>query len=236
MKSLLQAAMALSAVTLAQAASAAQHEVWYYQDNPDKSRFTITLSGACSGKIEKPVSRVTYGRVMDFTNGTIDRDGAHATIRFFTSDREISAVGYNGAYQPGERFTESVKDKSRHFAFTAKNDVTAYFKSLAYGNYDDRITCKDGGSLSQHVLHWGATLDRFQKKTSFVSVKHSNSTDAEQNGQYQARLSTAGTLNLPGQCSVNGNLFSGEYTFSCSPPRAIRVKVSASAEGNSRLE
>lgn len=236
MKSLFLSAIASSAVTFTQFAIAEQNEVRYYQNNPDGGQLIIELSGACSGKIKKPITRVTYGRVIDFTGNSIDRDGANAGIAFITGDSEISAVGFNSGYLSGEQFTESVKDNTRYLTFTSRNDVTAYFKSLAYGSYDDKITCKDGKSLGQQVLHWGAVLNRFQKKTSLVSVKHTNSIDNPLIGQYKAKLVTSGTLGLPGQCGVNGSLFNGEYQFTCSPPKAIRVKVSATAEGSSTME
>lgn len=235
MKKLAIVTALLGAGVAAQSAQAATSYLYYYENNPAKSSYTITLSGECSGKIELPVTQVYYGRQYDYTGNVIDRDGSYSQVYFYTNDNSIYSYGENYAYITGYKHTESVKNGKLSLNMKAKTgDAYPYFYSLEEGAYDSQITCKDGQTLSQHLFGWD-TYDAPSFKAQ-ATLSHTNSTDAPGTGEYKAKFSSTGEIEQPGQCTIKGDLFSADYSLTCSPPKTIKIKVAASAEGTSLLD
>ena len=108
--------------------------LYYYENNPAKSSFTITLSGECSGKIELPVTQVYYSRSYDYTGGTIDRDGSYIGVDFYTNDGNIYTGGSSYGYVPGDKLSESVKNDKLSLSMLVKSgNAYAYLYSLEDG-------------------------------------------------------------------------------------------------------
>lgn len=238
MKKLAIVTALLGAGVAAQPAQAAISYLYYFENNPAKSSYTITLSGECSGKIELPVTQVYYGRQYDYTGNVIDRDGSYSQVYFYTNNVNIYSYGENYAYIPGEKHAESVKNGKLSLNMRVKTgSAYPYLYGLDGGAYDSQITCKDGQTLSQHLFDWGTYISydapSFKSQAVF---SHTNSADAPGTGEYKAKFSATGEIEQPGQCTIKGELFSADYSLTCSPPKTIKVKVAASAEGTSLLD
>ena len=238
MKKLAFVTALLGAGVVAQSAQAATSYLYYFENNPTNSSFTITLSGECSGKIELPVTQVYYGRQYDYTGSVIDRDGSESSVYFYTNDGNIYSYGYNYAYVPGYKHTESVKNGKLSLNMLAKNDdAYPYLYSLEDGAYDSQITCKSGLTLAQTLMDWDPYINDYA--TSFKSqssFSHTNSTSEPATGEYIAKYSASGELQQPGACTIKGELFTADYSLTCAPVKTIKVKVTASASGTSVLD
>lgn len=235
MKKLAFATALLGAGLVAQSAQAASSSVYYFEDNPATSSYVITLSGECSGKIELPVSQVYYGRSFDYTGNVIDVGTPYSQVYFYTSDSSIYSYGYHYSSVPGDKLTESVKNGKSSLSFAAKTGAAyPYFYSLANGSYDSQITCKNGETLSQHLLGYDPYIS--YDAPSFkaqASLTHTHSTGSPGQGEYKAKFSSSGEIELPGQCTVKGDLFIADYSVVCAPAKTIKIKVVASASGTS---
>lgn len=238
MKKLAFVTALLGAGVVAQSANAATSYLYYYQNNPENASFTITLSGECSGKIELPVTEVSYGRQYDHNGGVIERDGSYGEVYFYTNDGNIYAGGYNYGYIPGEKHTESVKKSKLSLNMLIKSG-NAYpnLYSLEDGAYDSQITCKNGLTLAQTLIDWDPYISYDAPSfKSMASLSHTNSTSNPNAGEYKAKFSATGEIEQPGQCTIKGELFSADYSLVCSPVKTIKVKVAASAQGTSVLD
>ena len=230
----------LGASVLACSVQAATHYHDYEENNPQKASLTITLSGACSGKIDVPVTEVDYGNEYsdDTTPGQIDKDSSYAYFNFYTGSN-FGVNAYNYAESAGEKVTEKVKGGNRSVSFNIVGggywDIQTYFNSLAGGAYDSQIKCKDGLTLQQQMMPgWSPYYDARGNKVS-GSLTHSNSTSNPATGTYKVKFSSAGTMQVPGQCALKGTL-SGDYSFVCTPSKKITIKVTATAQGTSVLD
>lgn len=237
-KSIISSAAVLSASLIACAAQASNYSYDYVENGPQKASLTITLSGACSAKIEVPVTKVDYGNRYsdDITAGQIDRDSIYAYFEFVTGDGDISVYAYNYAESSGEKLTEKVKSGKRSMSFNIVGsgywDEQAYFSSLASGAYDSQIKCKDGGTLQQQMMpSWNPYYDARGNKVS-GSLTHSNSTSNTLTGTYKVKFTSTGTMQVPGQCK--GTL-GDTYSLVCTPEKKITIKVTATAQGTSDL-
>jgi hypothetical protein len=230
----------LGASVIACSAQAGSYSYDYEENSPQKASLTITLSGACSAKIDVPVIEVDYGNSYsdDDVAGQIDKDSSYAYFNFDTNDGSVSVNAYNYAESAGEKVTEKVKSGKRSVSFNIVGggywDVQAYFYSLAGGGYDSQIKCKDGGTLQQQMMPgWGPYYDARGNKVS-GSLTHSNSTSDPSTGTYKVKFSSTGTMQVPGQCALKGTLGS-DYSFVCAPSKKITIKVTATAQGTSTL-
>ncbi len=231
----------LGASVIACSAQAGSYSYDYEENSPQKASLTITLSGACSAKIDVPVTSVEYGNSYsdDDVAGQIDKDSSYAYFDFNTSDGSVSVNAYNYAESAGEKVTEKVKSGKRSVSFNIVGggywSVQAYFDSLAGGAYDSQIKCKDGGTLQQQMMPgWGPYYDARGNKVS-GSLTHSNSTSDPSTGTYKVKFSSTGTMQVPGQCALKGTLGS-DYSFVCAPSKKITIKVTATAQGTSQLD
>ena len=231
----------LGASVIACSAQAGSYSYDYEENSPQKASLTITLSGACSAKIDVPVTKVYYGNEYsdNTTAGQIDKDSSYAEFNFYTNDGSVSVNAYNYAESAGEKVTEKVKSGKRSVSFNIVGggywDVQAYFDSLAGGAYDSQIKCKDGGTLQQQMMPWwGPYYDARGNKVS-GSLTHSNSTSDPSTGTYKVKFSSTGTMQVPGQCALKGTLGS-DYSFVCAPSKKITIKVTATAQGTSTLD
>lgn len=213
----------------------------YAENNPENASLTITLSGACSAKINIPVTRVDYSNRYsdDDVPGQIDKDSSNAYFDFETSDSDISVNAFNDIESMGEKLTEKVKNGKRSLSFNIVGggywDVQANFDSLAGGAYDSQIKCKDGGTLQDQMMPgWSSSYDARGEKVS-GSLTHSNSTSDPSTGTYKVKFVSTGTLNAPNQCALKGTLGSADYSFVCTPAKKITVKVTATAQGTSTM-
>lgn len=231
----------LSASVIACSAQAGSYSYDYEENSPQKASLTISLSGACSAKIDVPVTKVVYGNGYsdNTTAGQIDKDSSYAYFDFNTSDGSVRVNASNYAESAGEKITEKVAKGKRSLSFNIVGggywDIQAYFYSLAGGGYDSQIKCKDGGTLQQQMMPgWGPYYDARGNKVS-GSLTHSNSTSNPATGTYKAKFSSSGTLQVPGQCALKGVL-AGDYSFVCAPSKKITIKVTATAQGTSQLD
>ncbi len=230
----------LSASVIACSAQAGSYGYDYEENSPQKASLTITLSGACSAKIDVPVTSVEYSNSYNDNNvaGQIDKDSSYADLYFYTSDGSIRVNAYNYTESAGEKITEKVAKGKRSLSFNIVGggywDIQATFSSLANGTYDSQIKCKDGGTLQQQMMPgWGTYYDGRGNKVS-GSLTHSNSTSNPATGTYKAKFSSTGTMQVPGQCALKGTLGS-DYSFVCAPSKKITIKVTATAQGDSTL-
>lgn len=230
----------LGASVIACSAQAGSYSYDYEENSPQKASLTISLSGACSAKIDVPVTKVVYGNQYsdNTTAGQIDKDSSSAYFDFDTNDGSVSVNANNYAESAGEKVTEKVKSGKRSVSFNIVGggywDVQAYFDSLAGGAYDSQIKCKDGGTLQQQMMPgWGPYYDARGNKVS-GSLTHSNSTSDPSTGTYKVKFSSTGTMQVPGQCALKGTLGS-DYSFVCAPSKKITIKVTATAQGDSTL-
>ena len=230
----------LGASVIACSAQAGSYSYYYEENSPQKASLTITLSGACSAKIDVPVTKVDYGNEYsdNTTAGQIDKDSSYAHFDFNTSDGSINVYAYNYAESSGEKLTEKVAKGKRSVSFNIVGsgywDVQAYFYSLAGGAYDSQIKCKDGGTLQQQMMPgWLPHYDARGNKVS-GSLTHSNSTSDPSTGTYKVKFSSTGTMQVPSQCALKGTLGS-DYSFVCAPSKKITIKVTATAQGDSTL-
>ena len=239
MKKLAFVTALLGAGVVAQSAQAATSYLYYFENNPANSSFTITLSGECSGKIELPVTQVYYGRQYDYTGSVIDRDGSYSQVYFYTNDGSIYSYGENNGYVTGDKHSEAVKNGKLSLSMLVKSgNAYPYLNSLEEGSYDSQITCKDGQTLSQHLVGgWDTYIsyDAPSFKTT-ATLTHTNSTDSPATGEYKAKFSASGEIEQPGQCTIKGELFTTEYSLVCAPPKVIKLKIAASASGTSLLD
>ena len=231
----------LGASVIACSAQAGSYGYDYEENSPQKASLTITLSGACSAKIDVPVTSVEYGNSYsdDDVAGQIDKDSSYTDLDFYTSDGSIRVNAYNYAESAGEKITEKVAKGKRSLSFNIVGggywDIQATFSSLANGTYDSQIKCKDGGTLQQQMMPWwGPYYDARGNKVS-GSLTHSNSTSDPSTGTYKAKFSSTGTMQVPGQCALKGAL-SSDYSFVCTPSKKITIKVTATAQGTSVLD
>ena len=233
----------LSASVIACSAQAGSYGYDYEENSPQKASLTITLSGACSAKIDVPVTSVEYHNSYsdDDVAGQIDKDSSYAEFNFYTSDGSISVNAYNYAESAGEKVTEKVKSGKRSVSFNIVGGgywgVQAYFDSLAGGAYDSQIKCKDGGTLQQQMMPGWGPYARYDGRGNKVSgsLTHSNSTSDPSTGTYKVKFSSTGTMQVPGQCALKGTLGS-DYSFVCAPSKKITIKVTATAQGTSTLD
>lgn len=230
----------LSASVIACSAQAGSYDYDYEENSPQKASLTITLSGACSAKIDVPVTSVEYHNSYsdDDVAGQIDKDSSYAEFNFYTSDGSIRVNAYNYAESAGEKITEKVAKGKRSLSFNIVGggywDIQATFSSLANGTYDSQIKCKDGGTLQQQMMPgWNPYYDARGNKVS-GSLTHSNSTSDPSTGTYKVKFSSTGTMQVPGQCALKGTLGS-DYSFVCAPSKKITIKVTATAQGDSTL-
>jgi hypothetical protein len=241
MKKLAFATALLGAGLIAQSAQAAvipsvTSSLYYVENNPANSSYTITLSGECSGKITLPVTRVSYGRQYDYTGSIIDRDGSYGEVYFYTDDSDIYAYGENEGYIAGDKLTESVKKGQLSLKMLVKSGY-AYpnMRSLEDGFYNNRITCKSGLTLAETLIDWNTYISYDAPSfKSIASLSHTNSIAAPNTGKYKAKFFATGEIEQPGQCTIKGELFSVDYSLVCAPPKVIKVKVAASASGTSQ--
>ena len=231
----------LSASVIACSAQAGSYDYDYEENSPQKASLTITLSGACSAKIDVPVTSVEYSNSYSDNNvaGQIDKDSSYADLDFYTSDGSIRVNAFNYAGSAGEKITEKVAKGKRSLSFNIVGggywDIQATFSSLANGTYDSQIKCKDGGTLQQQMMPgWGPYYDARGNKVS-GSLTHSNSTSDPSTGTYKVKFSSTGTMQVPGQCALKGTLGS-DYSFVCAPSKKITIKVTATAQGTSTLD
>ena len=242
MKKLAFATALLGAGLIAQSAHAvpimSSSSQFYFENNPATSSYVITLSGECSGKIELPVSQVYYGRSFDYAGSIIDAGSPYSQVYFYTPDPFVYSYGEHYSTVPGEKLTESVKNGKLSLNILAKTGgAYPYFYSLDDGGYDSQITCKNGQTLSQHLL--GSDPYISYDAPSFkaqASVIHTHSTGSPGTGEYKAKFSSSGEIELPGECTVKGDLFSADYSVKCAPAKTIKIKVVASASGTSVLD
>ncbi len=233
----------LGASVIACSAQAGSYSYDYEENSPQKASLTITLSGACSAKIDVPVTSVEYHNSYsdDDVAGQIDKDSSYAEFNFYTSDGSISVNAYNYAESAGEKVTEKVKSGKRSVSFNIVGGgywgVQAYFDSLAGGAYDSQIKCKDGGTLQQQMMPGWGPYARYDGRGNKVSgsLTHSNSTSDPSTGTYKVKFSSTGTMQVPGQCALKGTLGS-DYSFVCAPSKKITIKVTATAQGTSTLD
>ena len=233
----------LGASVIACSAQAGSYSYDYEENSPQKASLTITLSGACSAKIDVPVTSVEYHNSYsdDDVAGQIDKDSSYAEFNFYTSDGSISVNAYNYAESAGEKVTEKVKSGKRSVSFNIVGGgywgVQAYFDSLAGGAYDSQIKCKDGGTLQQQMMPGWGPYARYDARGNKVSgsLTHSNSTSDPSTGTYKVKFSSTGTMQVPGQCALKGAL-SSDYSFVCTPSKKITIKVTATAQGTSVLD
>ena len=225
----------LGAAIAAQSASAASSYLYYVENAPVKSSYTITLSGECSGKITKPVSSVSYGRGYDYTGGVVDRGGSHGEVTINTPDDFIQANGVADGSFPGDKLSETVKKGKLSLNLLVKSRyATSIFRTLADGTYDAQITCKDSQTLSQHLLGDYPSINTDAPSfKAMASLSHTNLISSPDTGVYKAKVSVSGEITLQGQCAAKGTLFSADYSLVCGPAKTIKVKIVASAEGTS---
>lgn len=230
----------LGASVIACSAQAGSYSYDYEENSPQKASLTITLSGACSAKIDVPVTSVEYGNSYRDNNvaGQIDKNSSNAYFGFYTSGGSVGVYAYNYAESAGEKVTEKVKSGKRSVSFNIVGsgywDVQAYFNSLAGGGYDSQIKCKDGGTLQQQMMPgWNPYYDARGNKVS-GSLTHSNSTSDPSTGTYKVKFSSTGTMQVPSQCALKGTL-GADYSFVCAPAKKITIKVTATAQGTSAL-
>lgn len=207
----------------------------YYENNPAKSSFTITLSGECSGKIELPVTQVYYSRDYDYTGGTIDRDGMSSEVYIYTNNGNMYAYGSNYGYVPGDKLSESVKnDKFSLNMLVKSGNAYPYIYGLEDGDYDSLITCKSGLTLDQTLIDWDPYFETYAASyKSQASLSHTHTVSSPGTGEYKVKFSASGEMQQQGQCTIKGDLFSADYSLVCAPPKSIKIKVAASAEGTS---
>jgi len=235
-KLIISSAALLGASVMTSSAYAAMHAAGYVENSPQKASITITLSGACSANITLPVMSVEYGTYY-FDNdvpGTVDKDSSSAYLHFFTADSDISVIAHSETESRGEKISERVKNDKRAIAFNivGSDNEHANFSSLANGDYDSQIKCKDGLSLQSQIPGWDAWYDGRGEKVS-GSLSHTNSVSEPSVGTYKAKFSSSGTLEIPGQCVLKGVLGSADYSVVCAPSKSIKIKLTASASGTS---
>lgn len=233
------AVLGASIIACSVQAKTADYSYDYVENSPQKASLTIVLSGACSAKIDIPVTLVSYGNSYSDNDvaGQIDEDSSYAYFNFLTGDSTVYVNAYNYAESAGEKVTEKVKGGKRSVSFNIVGggywDAQARFSSLASGAYDSQIHCKDGNTLQDQMAGWDPSYDARGEKVS-GSLTHSNSTSDPSTGTYKMKFTSTGTLGVPSHCALKGNLLGGsDYSFVCTPAKKITIKVTATAQGDS---
>lgn len=242
MKKLTIGSMALLGMSvMATSVQANDYYVDYSEAPPAKASLNITLSGACSAKINVPVVRVEYGSSYsdNDASGILDKNSSQAYLNFKTADNSMYVAAFNGSDSLGQKISQSVKKGTRsvsaNFVGTGYYDVQAIFDSLASGGYDSQIKCKDGLTLQQQMMpSWTSYYDAMGNKTS-GSIVHTNATSNASVGSYKAKFTSTGNMETPSQCVLKGVLNSTDYSFVCTQAKRITIKVTATAQGDSTL-
>ena len=229
----------LGAMFLSQAANAAVESFNYYFDGtPEKSSFTITLSGQCSGKITLPVTYVEYGRGYEYDGSGIFRDEAGSGFGVYTG-ADIYVEADNEYEAPQDTATETVKKGKRTIKMTATSDVFVNLDDLDGGAFDSDIKCKDDLTLSRTLLGWNADINGGAKPLSMKgTLQHTNETEGSGplTGEFAVKASVSGILEQPSQCTTTGEFPGGDYSVKCGQPKTINIKVAVSASGESFLD
>lgn len=201
---------------------------------PQKASYTITLSGACKGKVSLSVTGVGYEVMHTYTGSVPDRNGTTAALRVYTSDPGIDFTAENQVWTPQHKISESLKDgKFTSMVNFVNQDDDSSVWELDSGLYDDKITCEGGQTLAQFLVNFGPAINMDAKPyTSKATLMHTHNVDSPDNATYKIRYNATGVLEQEHECLVKGDFLGDEYSMICRQPKIVKINVKAVVEGS----